>query len=366
MLQWYSKFIDKEGNLSAEKIKTLFPYKNLEVELTTFCPCKCIHCPKSLDSYNRKLQQMSLSVFKKSVDQFLTSSEKYNTGSILPGISLSMDGDAVCSDIFIDAIKYIKGKKARITVVTNAVGLEYHISKQLLEIDTPIRMVFDLYGGNADQYSRITQTKFYKKVCDNIAAFMELLEKSGNSNIETRLHSLNKEVQRKDLVKIYRQWDKFDFDSICVTELRPQPKMNLRELGVKKVPVKRSPCILPFAALSVHCNGDVSACHLGCSDKSLIVGNIMNATFEEIWNGDKWNTIRRKLLKGDLQGLLCEKCDTWHFLSGYYDTNIHGYLLKEMNNHLKSLFVYRQRIFGQMLKKYLKSLPWQNRFYKGG
>ena len=80
--------------------------------------------------------------------------------------------------------------------------------------------------------------------------------------------------------------------------------MKLRELERKS-----DPCSILYSGLSVFWNGDVTVC--GCrdlnGDSELILGNIMETSLIDLWNGEKLKKIRQGFRKGEIPDI-CKDC----------------------------------------------------------
>ncbi len=72
--------------------------------------------------------------------------------------------------------------------------------------------------------------------------------------------------------------------------------------------MKRKPCSGPFKYKFIAANGDVTVCCLD-THKQLVIGNIAEATLDEIWDSEKAHQIRMAHINGDLsQYPVCQKC----------------------------------------------------------
>ena len=70
-----------------------------------------------------------------------------------------------------------------------------------------------------------------------------------------------------------------------------------------------SACQRPFVKAYVLFNGDVVLCNCDWS-RTTILGNVTEASLEEIWNGPEYANIRRRHLLGELRaGSVCARCD---------------------------------------------------------
>lgn len=84
-----------------------------------------------------------------------------------------------------------------------------------------------------------------------------------------------------------------------------------------KVPLKQ-PCYYPFYKIMVDYNGEVMICSNDWL-KKLIIGNLNNHTVYEVWNSDKFNTVRENLINNNRGFSPCNLCD----VNGLYNGGIH-------------------------------------------
>lgn len=82
------------------------------------------------------------------------------------------------------------------------------------------------------------------------------------------------------------------------------------------------PCRAPWDGALVHWSGAVYPCGLVCHRAcggSLRLGHLDEQPLEAILNGERAQTLRRRLLAGDLHGLCCLHCDKAHSCNPYGD-----------------------------------------------
>lgn len=87
-------------------------------------------------------------------------------------------------------------------------------------------------------------------------------------------------------------------------------------------------CIVPFTSLLLEPDGKVGACrHKGCE---FPVGNILNNSFEEIWNGDFIKNWRREFIEGkpqicknEVKYVQCHHCPEYTTLTEKAQISIH-------------------------------------------
>ena len=72
-------------------------------------------------------------------------------------------------------------------------------------------------------------------------------------------------------------------------------KLNWDKIKTIKKELKDSLCLMPWLHLHVDTGGKVKA----CCNTSITYGSVRNQTVKEIWNGEKINTFRARLLQGE-------------------------------------------------------------------
>ena len=79
------------------------------------------------------------------------------------------------------------------------------------------------------------------------------------------------------------------------------------EPGVPKEPPTRV-CLLPWFSLYITVDGNVRPCCSFGEGETLVLGNIFEQDFADIWNNEKYRTFRRQALDRDLRYEVCRNC----------------------------------------------------------
>jgi radical SAM protein with 4Fe4S-binding SPASM domain len=116
--------------------------------------------------------------------------------------------------------------------------------------------------------------------------------------IETFREFWSKEISRDDLIQV----------SDCIDWTGTVP---YRGVGGNRERTGRHPCRMLWKNLTVYYNGQVSPC---CYDAEgeLIVGNVLNQTLREIWNGSPLKNLRDLHLASKWDKIpACSRCRNW-------------------------------------------------------
>ena len=82
---------------------------------------------------------------------------------------------------------------------------------------------------------------------------------------------------------------------------------NVPKFSIPKEPLKNF-CAKPFVHIYITFNGKALLC---CQDwkHEEIMGDLKNQSLLEIWNNEKYQRVREKLLNLNRTGMICENCD---------------------------------------------------------
>jgi radical SAM protein with 4Fe4S-binding SPASM domain len=79
------------------------------------------------------------------------------------------------------------------------------------------------------------------------------------------------------------------------------------EPGVPKEPPSRV-CLLPWFSLYITVDGDVRPCCSFGEGETLVLGNLFRERFDDIWNNEKYQNLRRQSLACKLGYTVCRNC----------------------------------------------------------
>ena len=146
--------------------------------------------------------------------------------------------------------------------------------------------------------------------------------KQSDKKIYTSVASVKTEINKKyaDLTREF--WSLIPIDNYYEGELlslQTDSKMFKDNNTMNK---EYLPCAVPWIALKVNSNGDISGCHQDFSNK-FVLGNIKNDNILDIVNSTSALKFRKAILLGDWDYLEsigyggCRKCNTWQDKANY-------------------------------------------------
>lgn len=274
--------------------------KNNEIrlEVTTRCNYNCVICPR--DKMTRRMDTMSLELFKKLFDKIAAEAGQYDT------FTFSGIGEPLLDEGINKKIEYVKKHNdMHVLILTNASQLSVSRFKELQSLGVnSIRVSF--YGIDAASYSKMHGVKndmAFSVVRDNLVEICRIKDKA---SILITLNVLDE--QSLDYVN---EWIKFWNNRANLIEVwRPHNWVDCKHF--RQVQAERiNTCGRPFnGPLQVQADGTVIMCCFDFDGK-LILGDLKTQTLQEIFSSPMYNKLVECHTSGNFKasGLICENCD---------------------------------------------------------
>lgn len=292
--------------------------KSLQLELTSCCNERCIHCyiPNSKKNFGK---DMVFSCFKSIIDQFVA----------MGGIKVTLSGgEALLNKELVRMLRYCREKDLQIILFSNLISLSDEHVKLLKDINVSLVQV-SLYSINPDIHDKITSKKgsfertiksieklyisnipiqiacpVMKANKDSIGDVIRYAKQKGiryktdyiifaQSDLETKNLANRLSVEEtEDVIRKIISADKNYFKQKSNTTLSLEEKAN------------EPFCNAGFSSLNISSKGEVFLCP---GWDRFVVGNINNQPLEEIWNtSDKIKMVREIRQKDFPKCLSCE------------------------------------------------------------
>ena len=335
-LQW-TKNIVKFYNFyfNRDPLKLMYNYymepmpEWLEIETSTYCNFNCLHCENA--HWDEPDRFMSLEEYKGIIDQFTD----------LKWIGFSGIGEAFLNPDHRAQMRYIKEKDPNIyieyfdqfflqdkSVLQEWVDMSY--DKVYVSFDAATKAQFEHQrpGSNFDRIVNNIQTldrikkdnnKHYPRLCfhfiankDNIGEAVQLVDTIADMDVDTWFIQYTKILH--DYPAIHGM--QVDFSKKLVEDIRCRAeergievRFNVNTGDMKCPNYTCSAWTQPY----IFVTGDMIPC-CACNErncrslqKEQHMGNIFENTLEEIWHGEKYRDLKKKLYTGQTKDC-CEPC----------------------------------------------------------
>lgn len=266
------------------------------IETCTLCNHKCIFCTHST-SFKRKQEVMSLSTYKYIIDKL------HNEAPEINEITISGFGEAFLDSSIIDKIEYSVHKGYKVHCVTNGTLLHSIDLLHLMRIVSDIRI--SLHSIITDNYIKITGgNKEELLLLKQTIEFIINNKTTTNTRLIITVDVIDinqKEVN--DIIKFYR--DRTDLLEIW------KPHNWVNDLSYRKGPTIKNTCgRTERGPLQIQVDGTINMCCFDYNGK-LLLGNFLNQTIVEIFNGDVYIDLKKHHKNNTLEktAYICKDCD---------------------------------------------------------
>jgi len=300
--------------------QTVLPYlpEDISVEVTNVCNFKCAYCPQSDPDHFKKVRATTLKPDQ--ADVLLSRLRK--SGVRTNVLHFTLDGEPFVNRRFHEICK-----------VAHAYGFDNIIFSTNGEFAT-LERVLELPQSSSARYT------FCIDFCDDKEYFETYRGTPGswdtvknNINAIVHDHRLDNVMVHVTDITSFKIHDRaalqthfdglrkmFDGTRVAVaSRVFHNATGYLRDMG-NGTPRSYNLCPYPWTSLVVASNGDVVACCRDLQHKT-VLGNLFKQDLGEIWNGEKYQQLRRSLAEGKPEGA-CKDCDMPYEKSKFSARNI--------------------------------------------
>lgn len=304
------------------------------IATTNICNNRCVVCPQERTMRKDK-GVMDLDVFNKIVDELPDDVKK---------VYLMKQGEPFINKNLEEFVIILRKKRPDlfISVHTNGIlATKERVEKILPYIDS---IGISISATSDELYQKVHKTNSFDKVLNNLQGMSDLLL---NNNYQNKPHVFidyvfqegNKEEKEEEVVTFFKS--KFpglsSIDFHWVFNFQGEIEEGNMEI-YKKLDQKYFPCcVFPYSAITFCYDGNVSYCFVEPRENRFL-GNIMNESFEEIWNGKEYQKFRERVKNKQYDELLddgfyCKNCSWLWSMKSQSPRNLSsGYSLADIYN----------------------------------
>lgn len=301
-----------------EPLGNLLPLPNpisLQIDPASLCNFKCSFCPTGDPHLIKKSGRAQMFMKMELYEKIMADIAGFERN--LKVLKLFKDGEPMLNPNFLEMVRSAKriGKIDRVETTTNGSKLGPGFNEAL--VDSGIdRIVLSIEGVTSERYLKFARVKF------DFDGFVEKVR---------HLHSIKGDLQIH--VKTVAQnldysigEDRLFFDTFgplsdgifIENTVSSWPQFAVEGAVDKDIDaygretVHKDICPYLFYSLSINADGIVSPC---CVDwnRELAIGNLVNESLMDVWNGDKLRDLRHKHVHGGLATVpSCGSCGQVH------------------------------------------------------
>jgi radical SAM protein with 4Fe4S-binding SPASM domain len=288
-----------------------FPF-SFGIEVTNYCNLRCPMCPREIADRGYGLMEWDL--FCKLADEAAGHPHRV----IMP----QGFGESFIHPRFREMIHYLHERGVHPTmVITNGTMLNEANIAAL--IDSQVDLVnISLDGTDKAVYEAIRKNATYEKVVANVRTLFEERKRRGAMLPHVILRMIKMEETEDDVERFEALWGPYlqEGDEIAfsnyqtwngsVADKRVEEPVGAR-LQRESTPEKKAPCRMLYKTGQVYFDGRMTPC---CYDYdcTMEIGNVNEASVEEIWTGERARHFRRLHEEGRADEIpICRGCQEY-------------------------------------------------------
>lgn len=293
-LKWYYYMHYKIYRLEESQTMADYPL-NIMIEVTNHCNIKCVMCPREV--MTRKEGVMDFGLYSKIIDETTKHGKPYI-------LTLHFSGEPLINKQLPEMIKYAKKKGVPIVRLnSNGTLLDENKSRELL--NSGLDVITIAIEANKEIHNKVRIGSDFDAVKENVKQLTEMkrILKLKKPNIRVQILTMDGVTEEiiKDSISM---WEPI-VDYVNVASVGTVGGQ-VDDLGSTRE--KKTYCKEIWTNMIILWNGDATVC---CADHDarLKVGNVLEESVEDIWNGEKYQRIRELHLKREYDKLpLCNQC----------------------------------------------------------
>lgn len=277
--------------------------------ITNICNSGCHMCPLSDGVMRDDKGLMSFESFKKIFDQLPHSVKK---------IYMIKQGEAFLNKDLPKMVQYARKQRPdlHITFHSNIIRATKEKIKEVLPYISSFGI--SISGIDRETYENVHGKDKFEKVKLNLQDISDLVlslpeEKKPHVFIDYVYQERNKNENWDDVEKFFRQYPAINsLDFHWLYNFHGETTEGNFE-AYDTLPYEEFPqCVFPWSAMVVLWDGKVDYCFTEAKE-NLYLGDFNTQTFEEIWNGEKYKSFRKKMVEKKFdelnqEGFGCAKC----------------------------------------------------------
>ncbi|MBF0175408.1 MAG: SPASM domain-containing protein [Magnetococcales bacterium] len=288
----------RSGNTKPDSLPTYF-----WIEPTNHCNLHCIMCPNGTGQVAFAKGCMSLSLFEEIIRQI---------SPFASSVTLAVGGESLVHKDFFAMVRHAGAHGLKVLLNTNATLLNAERGRQLLDSGlTSISFAFD--GFNKTQYEKARVGANFERTLGHILEFLRQKKERASTRPYTVLSMLMLDPEGSTAADQETFLSQFKglIDEVRLREVATWGPVfkETNQFSFRKNQQLYPPCSRLWSTAVVAWNGDVLPCIYDVNH-DYILGNILEETFIDIWNGAKMVALRESMLNGTYRHVLplCEHC----------------------------------------------------------
>jgi radical SAM protein with 4Fe4S-binding SPASM domain len=330
-------YIKTLSNVLFKPLKMHQPPIHIQLEPTTYCNLNCKSCGRS--KYFKNPKHLSSENFKRIIEQIHPSK-----------ISLSGSGEPFMNPYLLNMIRLAKEHGCSINTTTNCILLTPEICEQIVKSGLDLIKI-SIDGATPETYLKNRGEDKFFRVLDGIRALTDAKKRLGSATPFIRFNYVVSKSNYFEMLKTIELAEKLGVQTIYFQPLQLfgieerheslvgdltyetlwqeltyalhssqhyQVETNLAMLRQRLAlywkfyqmeSFEKDPrtCLLPWFSAYITLEGNVRPC-CTCLQDHTNMGNLLQNTIEEVWNGEKYQRFRKAIRERKRPFPVCQNC----------------------------------------------------------
>jgi len=271
---------------------------HLDIESVSVCNLKCPFCATTHKRWgNEKHGYMDYALYKKIIDEGVESG--------LCAIKLSLRGEPLLHPKLVRMVEYAKEKGVMdVYFNTNAILLTEEKFGKLVDARLD-RISISIEGFNKETYEKFRVGASFERLFDNVSKLITIRNRKKVLLPQIRIQTVLLDELKDEFVEYVNFWKNFA-DEVSY--------LDAREETINNKPsdkIANWACPFLWQRMTILWDGTILPCLMhGISDfSSMVLGNAVDYSIRDLWNGDKERQLRDLHKKGLSHTIhACQQC----------------------------------------------------------
>ena len=309
---WKNYISFKNAVRSKSPVHPGFPV-SISIEPTTSCNLRCPECPSGLRSFSRPTGMMELATLQKIIGELHEE---------LAYMILYFQGEPYLNPSFHEATRYANDRRVYTATSTNAHYLDKENAKEtvksglsriIISMDGTDQQAYEKYriGGNLNKVIEgienlvlakkalkshtpfiVLQFLLFKHNTHQIREIQKLANKLGVDKLELKTAQVYDFKKGSDLIPVEDRFSRYQKNG--------SENFSIKNEHLNKCWKMWHSCVMTWDGTIVPCCFD--------KDAKYSMGNILEQSFSEVWNGDSYQDFRSRLFENRKEIDICRNC----------------------------------------------------------
>jgi radical SAM protein with 4Fe4S-binding SPASM domain len=286
---------------------------SISFEPTTSCNLRCPECPSGLRSFTRATGMLGQPLFQNVIDQLAPT---------LSYLTFYFQGEPYLHPQFLDMVQYAASRNIYTATSTNAHYLKDENARLTVESGLD-RLIISIDGTTQDTYQSYRVGGSLEKVIEGARNIIAWKKKLKSITPHVMFQFLVVKPNEHQIPEVYTLAKQIGVDQVVLktaqiydyangSDLIPEQDQysRYRKMNDGSYTIKNSldnHCWKMWHSCVITWDGKIVPC---CFDKDAhhVLGDLTKNSFEEVWNGEAYNTFRASLLRSRSEIEICKNC----------------------------------------------------------